>query len=69
MNFRNFYRCYRCGHEWQDVWSAIADDDCPRCGARHVSPYKTEDEEDGDEDPTLASSPTNCCTSKRPRTW
>jgi hypothetical protein len=46
MNFRNFYRCYRCGHEWLDVWPAIADDDGPRCGARHVSPFKTEDAEE-----------------------
>jgi DNA-directed RNA polymerase subunit RPC12/RpoP len=49
--FRNFYRCERCSNEWEDVWSATCDDDCPRCGARHMSPYKSEDEdheEDGD---------------------
>ena len=22
--FRNFYQCYRCNHEWEDVWSATA---------------------------------------------
>ena len=44
--FRNFYQCYRCNHEWEDVWSATCDDDCPRCHARHCSPYKSEDEED-----------------------
>ena len=27
--FRNFYRCDRCGNEWEDVWSATCDDDCP----------------------------------------
>jgi predicted nucleic acid-binding Zn-ribbon protein len=41
--FRNFYRCDKCGHEWTDVWSATCDDDCPHCGARHMSPYKSED--------------------------
>src|ERR1700731_159955 len=43
MQFRNFYRCARCGHEWTDVWSATCDDDCPHCGARHMSPFKSED--------------------------
>lgn len=32
-----------CRHEWSDQWSAICDDDCPKCGARHVSPYESED--------------------------
>jgi hypothetical protein len=27
--------------EWADVWSAQCDDDCPHCGARHMSPYKS----------------------------
>ena len=48
--FRNFYRCAPCGNEWTDVWSAMCDDDCPECGVRHMSPYKCEDEEHGDED-------------------
>jgi predicted nucleic acid-binding Zn-ribbon protein len=43
MQFRNYYRCARCGCEWTDVWSAQCDDDCPFCGARHMSPYKSED--------------------------
>ena len=41
--FRNYYRCVRCDHEWTDDWSATCDDDCPRCGARHMSPYKSDD--------------------------
>ena len=41
--FRNFYRCARCEHEWSDEWTATCDDDCPACGARHMSPYKSED--------------------------
>ena len=38
MQFRNFYRRATCGHESTDVWSAQCDDDCPLCGARHMSP-------------------------------
>jgi hypothetical protein len=41
--FVNSYQCYRCHHEWDDVWSATCDDDCPACGARHVSPYESND--------------------------
>ena len=41
--FRNYYRCARCGHEWSDDWTATCDDDCPQCGARHMSPYKSDD--------------------------
>lgn len=43
MSFRNFYHCARCGAHWVDVWSAQCDDDCSECGARHMSPYKSED--------------------------
>jgi predicted nucleic acid-binding Zn-ribbon protein len=46
MLFRNFYRCARCDHMCTDVWSATCDDDCPHCGARHMSPYKSEDVQD-----------------------
>lgn len=41
--FRNFYECYRCGHEWDDIHPAQPDDDCPSCGARHCSPVDSED--------------------------
>ena len=36
--FTNFYRCSECGGTWHDDWSATCDDDCPHCGARHMSP-------------------------------
>jgi DNA-directed RNA polymerase subunit RPC12/RpoP len=50
MLFQNHYQCARCGHTWTDEWSAMRDDDCPHCGARHMSPYKSEEiEEEGDE--------------------
>lgn len=41
--FLNSYRCDRCGKEWQDDWSCGCDDECPHCGARHMSPYNSED--------------------------
>jgi len=41
--FRNFYRCYRCDHEWDDIYSSQPDDDCPACGAPHCSPHESED--------------------------
>lgn len=41
--FINYYRCPECEHEWEDEWSCQVDDDCPECGARHISPYDSED--------------------------
>ena len=41
--FRNHYECDRCGSHWDDEWSCTCDDDCPRCGARHMSPYASDD--------------------------
>lgn len=37
--YENHYECYRCAYTWTDVWTAMCDDDCPECGARHVSPH------------------------------
>jgi hypothetical protein len=47
--FRNHYRCPECDGTWTDEWTAMCDDDCPHCGTRHISPYKSEDVEDDDE--------------------
>jgi hypothetical protein len=52
--YRNHYECERCGCEWPDEWSCMCDDDCPSCGARHMSPYASDDlteviESDGNE--------------------
>jgi DNA-directed RNA polymerase subunit RPC12/RpoP len=49
--FRNFYRCAVCGHEWTDEWSAMRDDDCPHCDARHMSPYKSDDADENSSKP------------------
>ena len=60
MLFRNFYRCARCSLEWEDVWSAMCDDDCPECSARHMSPYKSEDVQDDEEDRRPSSATSRC---------
>ena len=41
--FRNLYLCTECGGTWHDNWSATCDDDCPHCGARHMSPCDSDD--------------------------
>ena len=41
--FRNHYECARCETQWTDEWSCTCDDDCPRCGARHMSPSRSDD--------------------------
>jgi hypothetical protein len=41
--FSNHYRCARCDGEWTDEWSCMCDDDCPYCGARHMSPSHSDD--------------------------
>jgi hypothetical protein len=41
--FRNYYECARCGAFWTDEWSCMCDDDCRKCGARHMSPLKSDD--------------------------
>jgi len=41
--FLNHYECDRCGRDWTDEWSCMCDDDCPHCGARHMSPSESDD--------------------------
>lgn len=41
--FLNYYTCDRCKCTWTDEWSCTCDDDCPRCGARHMSPDQSDD--------------------------
>jgi hypothetical protein len=52
--YRNYYCCARCDYEWPDEWSCTCEDDCPSCGARHMTPRDSDDlttviESDGDE--------------------
>jgi len=51
----NHYCCPECDHEWADEWSCAADDDCVNCGARHITPYFSEnaDQEGANEDERL----------------
>jgi len=48
--FENHYDCPRCGQAWTDTWPHQCDDDCPTCGARHISPSFSEDAEDDTDD-------------------
>jgi len=41
--FLIYYTCERCGDDWTDEWSCMCDDDCPNCGARHMSPHESDD--------------------------
>jgi DNA-directed RNA polymerase subunit RPC12/RpoP len=41
--YRNYYTCARCGSDWADEWSCTCDDDCPECGARHMTPRESDD--------------------------
>ncbi|HEY7578636.1 MAG TPA: hypothetical protein VH855_13665 [Acetobacteraceae bacterium] len=41
--FLNQYVRETCEGKWEDGWSATCDDDCPRCGARHMVPYRSID--------------------------
>jgi LmbE family N-acetylglucosaminyl deacetylase len=41
--FLNYYTCDRCGSTWTDEWSCTCDDDCPHCGARHMSPEESDE--------------------------
>jgi DNA-directed RNA polymerase subunit RPC12/RpoP len=41
--FLNRYKCARCKKTWTDEWSCMCDDDCPHCGARHMSPRNSDD--------------------------
>jgi hypothetical protein len=58
--YRNHYQCASCGNKWSDKWSCMCDDDCRKCGARHMSPLDSDDlteviKADGDEFVVLQS--------------
>lgn len=36
--FRNYYKCYQCNVEWNDVGDCTCDDRCPSCDVA-MSPY------------------------------
>jgi len=37
--YRNRYRC-TCGKEWEDVWSCMCNDRCPRCNTE-IEPFES----------------------------
>lgn len=41
--FRLAYKCPRCGETWNDESASETDDDCPKCGNRHISPRDVAD--------------------------
>jgi len=41
--YRNHYTCARCDTDWTDEWSCTCEDDCPSCGARHMTPQTSDD--------------------------
>lgn len=43
MLYTNYYKCPQCGYKWEDDWDCQPDDDCPNCGERHITPYKSKD--------------------------
>lgn len=58
--FLNHYKCAKCRRRWSNEWSCACDDDCEGCGARHMSPYDSEDltivvEQEGNEFVVLES--------------
>jgi hypothetical protein len=61
--FLNFYKCEQCRRRWTDEWSCTCDDQCPSCGFRDMTPYKSDDlteliEQEGSEFVVLRSSDT-----------
>lgn len=47
--FLNKYKCPECKHEWEDAWDSMCDDDCGKCGKRHISPHQSEDIPEADD--------------------
>lgn len=41
--YLNVYRCDRCNKVWTDEWSCMCDDECPHCGFRDMTPFRSED--------------------------
>ena len=43
--FTNYYRCERCGEQWEDEWDCMCDDECPACSL-DMTPFASDDEID-----------------------
>ena len=44
--FLNHYEYPRCDRAWSDAWVCQADDNCPACGLRHISPEDSSEFDD-----------------------
>jgi len=44
------YLCEDCDIYWQDKWTSITDDDCPKCG-KNSMPIEVSDWDDPEPDP------------------
>jgi hypothetical protein len=40
--YRKFYKCGRCGYEWEDTWSCLCNDRCPECNTE-TEPHSHEE--------------------------
>jgi len=40
--YENAYVCPDCGYTWSDTWPGQPDDDCSKCGTRHIAPASSE---------------------------
>jgi len=41
QTFQNFYKCPDCKVKWDSEWSSMCDEECPDCGTKNISPYKS----------------------------
>ena len=41
--YNNRYVCPKCGTFWEDAWSAMCDDECPKCGCESIMPVSCDD--------------------------
>lgn len=39
----NYYKCPDCGTKWDEVWTCGCDSECPKCDAKNISPYNSEE--------------------------
>jgi hypothetical protein len=44
--FNKYYRCTECETEWQDQWSSLCNDRCPKCQTE-IEPYDFAEVDEG----------------------
>jgi DNA-directed RNA polymerase subunit RPC12/RpoP len=43
FRFTNYYKCPKCKATWNDCWDSQCNDECPKCGAKDIQPYRSTD--------------------------